>query len=72
MSEGRDFADEASAAVKPCDGTIAVGKGITISRGPILLKVDYAWICEQMLLRSKYPDMQEAIRILKELDKEQG
>jgi hypothetical protein len=40
---------------------------------PVRIKVNYEWIIDQIRLRSLYPPdlMIEAIRILRELDKEQ-
>lgn len=39
---------------------------------PMTITVDYEWICNEILSRSKSNDLQEAIRILKELEAEQN
>lgn len=37
----------------------------------ISIKINYEWICQEILNRIKYPDVQDVIRILRELDAEQ-
>ena len=37
----------------------------------VSVRVDYEWICQEILKRLKYPDVEDVIRILRELDAEQ-
>ena len=39
---------------------------------PMTIKVNYKWICEQIRQKSTYDSLDEAIRVLMDLDEEQN